>query len=149
MARALTAVGALLALAFIGFGLVVYLSRDEDLVAVDNLLAERLTRALSTAEERSEDVVVADYTDFDWDRLLVVEPGTPPARVSQALGSRFAGMESFDEGALLVFADGDRMVRYADYRGRGGFARLPRPIAELRREDAVFRVRDLVIFPRP
>ena len=132
MARALTAVGALLALAFIGFGLVVYLSRDEDLVAVDNLLSEQLTRALSTAEERGEEVVVADYTDFGWDRLLVVEPGTPAARITQALGSRFAGMESFDDGALLVFADGDRMVRYADYRGRGEFEGLPRPVAELR-----------------
>src|SRR5688572_16406741 len=118
MARALTAVGALLALAFIGFGLVVYLSRDEDLVAVDNLLAERLTRALSTAEERGEDVALADYTDFAWDRVLVVEPGTPLGRISQALGSRFTGTESFDEGPLLVFARGDRMVRYADYRGR-------------------------------
>ena len=34
-------------------------------------------------------------------------------------------MESFDDGALLVFADGDRMVRYADYRGRGEFEGLP------------------------
>jgi hypothetical protein len=149
MARALTAVGALLALAFIGFGLVVYLSRDENLVAVDNLLAERLTRAFQLAEDRGEDVVVADYTDFGWDRLLVAEPDTPPGRISQALGSRFLGTASFDDGALLIFAEGKRMVRYADYRGRGIFARLPRPVAEIPRADAVFRVRDLVIFPRP
>jgi hypothetical protein len=38
-------------------------------------------------------------------------------------------------------------VRYADYRGRGVFARLPRPVAELGREEAVFRVRGLAMFP--
>ena len=147
--RALTAVGALLALLFLVLGLVVFLSRDEDLVAVDNLLSEQLTRAFQLAEGRGEDVRVARYADFEWDRLLVVEPGTPPARISQALGSPFRGTETFDGGPLLVFARGGRMVRYADYRGRGTFARLPRPVGELAREAAVFRVRDLVIFPRP
>ena len=39
MTRALLAVGALLALAFLVFGLVVFLTRSEDRVAVDNLLA--------------------------------------------------------------------------------------------------------------
>jgi hypothetical protein len=148
MGRALVAVGALLALAFIGFGLVVYLSRDEDLVAVDNLLSERLTRSFQLAEERREDVDLARETDFPWNRLLLVEPGTPIARISRALGSRFAGSESFSGGELLVFARGSRMVRYADYRGRGVFARVPRPVGELSRAEAVFRVRDLVIFPR-
>jgi hypothetical protein len=148
MGRALLAVGALLALAFIGFGLVIYLSRDEDLVAVDNLLSERLTRSFQLAEERGEAVDLARETDFAWDRVLIVEPGTPEARISRALGSRFGGTDSFDAGELLVFARGSELARYADYRGRGTFARLERPVAELSREEAVFRVRDLVIFPR-
>ena len=148
MGRALTAVGALLALAFIGLGLVIFLNRDEDLVAVDNLLSERLTRAFQLAEGRGEDVDLAREADFAWDRVLLVEPGTPEPRISRALGSRFAGMESFDAGELLIFARGSQMVRYADYRGRGVFARVSRPVAELARDEAVFRVRDLVIFPR-
>ena len=56
MARALTAVGALLVLCLLVLGLVVYLSRDEDSIAVDNLLAEDITRAIGTAEDRGEDV---------------------------------------------------------------------------------------------
>jgi hypothetical protein len=147
MARALFAVGTLLALCFIALALLVYLARDEDLVAVDNLLAERLTRAFQLAEGRGEVVDLARETDFAWDRVLLVEPDTPPARISQALGSRFAGAESFDNGELFVFARGTRMVRYADYRGRGVFARVERPVAALSRDEAVFRVRDLVIFP--
>jgi hypothetical protein len=148
MARALTAVGTLLALAFIGFGLVIYLARDEELVAVDNLLAERLTRSFQVAEERGEDVDLARETDFAWDRVLLVEPGTPVSRISSALGSEFPGSPSFSNGELLVFAQGSSMVRYADYRGRGMFARVPRPVGELSRDEAVFRVRNLVIFPR-
>ena len=82
-------------------------------------------------------------------RVLFVEPGTPLSRISRALGSTFHGSPSFEGGELLVFARGTRMVRYADYRGRGVFARIPRPVGELPRHRAVLRVRDLVIFPVP
>ena len=51
MTRALLGVGALLAVAFVIFGAVVFLTRSEDRVAVDNLLAENLTRAIQLAEE--------------------------------------------------------------------------------------------------
>ena len=67
MARALTAVGAALALALLVLGLAVYLSRDEDAIAVDNLLAEDITREIGTAEQRGEDVDLADVADFEWD----------------------------------------------------------------------------------
>ena len=149
MARALIVVGAALALAFAGLGLVVYLNRSEDLVAVDNLLSERLTRSFQLAEGLGQDVDLARETDFAWDRVLFVEPGTPLPRISRALGSTFHGSPSFQGGELLVFARGTRMVRYADYRGRGVFARIPRPVGELPRHRAVLRVRDLVIFPAP
>jgi hypothetical protein len=149
MARALIVIGAALALAFAGLGLVVYLNRSEDLVAVDNLLSERLTRSFQLAEGLGQDVDLARETDFAWDRVLFVEPGTPPSRISRALGSTFRGSPSFQGGELLVFARGTRMVRYADYRGRGVFARIPRPVGELPRDRAVLRVRDLVIFPAP
>jgi hypothetical protein len=149
MARALIAVGAALALAFAGLGLVVYLNRDEDRVAVDNLLSERLTRDLQLSEDRGQDVDLARETDFAWDRVLFVEPGTPLSRISRALGSTFRGSPSFQGGELMVFARGTRMVRYADYRGRGVFARIRRPVGELPRDRAVLRVRDLVIFPAP
>ena len=149
MARALIVIGAALALAFAGLGLVVYLNRSEDLVAVDNLLSERLTRSFQLAEGLGQDVDLARETDFAWDRVLFVEPGTPLSRISRALGSTFRGSPSFQGGELLVFARGTRMVRYADYRGRGVFARIPRPVGELPRHRAVLRVRDLVIFPAP
>ena len=149
MGRALIAVGAALALAFAGFGLVVYLNRGEDRVAVDNMLSEQLTRDFQLAEGLGQDVDLARETDFAWDRVLFVEPGTPLSRISRALGSTFRGSPSFQNGELMVFARGTRMVRYADYRGRGVFARIPRPIGELPRDRAVLRVRNLVIIPAP
>ena len=45
MGRVLTVVGAALVLLLAGLALAVYLSRDEDNVAIDNLLAERFSRA--------------------------------------------------------------------------------------------------------
>ena len=100
---------------------------------MDNLLAERLTRALSTAEERER--------GRRGRRLHGLRAGTgcwwwSPARRRPASPRRSAAASpawrASTSGALLVFADGERMVRYADYRGRGEFAGLPRPVAELR-----------------
>ena len=50
MARALAAVGAALVFLLLVLGVVVYLNRDEDAIAVDNLLAENVTREIGTAE---------------------------------------------------------------------------------------------------
>ena len=76
MSRALAAIGALLTLAFIVLGAAVYLTRSEDRVAVDNLLAEDISRAFGTAEERGADVDLGRVADFDWDELLLVARGT-------------------------------------------------------------------------
>jgi len=46
MTRALLAVGALLAVAFLILGVVVFSTRTEDRISADNVLAENLTRAI-------------------------------------------------------------------------------------------------------
>jgi len=148
MARALTAVGAALALALLVLGLVVYLSRDEDAIAVDNLLAEDITREIATAEQRGEDVDLSDLTDFEWDRVLIAASDAPRADISDALGAPWTGDVAFGNGDLLIFARGKHVARYADYRGEGRFEGLERPVASLDRDAAVFSVRSLVIRPR-
>jgi hypothetical protein len=149
MARALTAVAIALTLFIVGFGVVVFTTRDEDNVAIDNLLSERLTRAFQLADGNPEGdrVAVADFARFPWQRLLIVQRGTKLADVDLALGSPYKGIERWDTGPLLIFASGRKMVRYADYRGRGGFAGVRTPIAELSRAQAVFQVRDLRFRP--
>ena len=73
MTRALVAVGALLALAFLIFGVVVYAPRDEDRITADNLLSENLTRAIQLAEEESDgEVDLRTVADFPWDRVLIL-----------------------------------------------------------------------------
>ena len=150
MGKVLFAVCAFLALCIAGLGLVAYLNRGEPTRAVDNLLAEDLTRSIQTAEGRGEDVDFGAETDFDWDRLLVVAPGTPEARISDALGSEFNGQMNYtaESNGLFVFARGDRLARYADYRGRARFEGFDEPVDEFAREDAVFVVRDLVVSPK-
>jgi len=148
MTRALVAVGVLLALAFAGFGLVVYLNREEDHVAVDNVLALELTRAIGVADQNGDDVDLAELAPGDWDRVIVAVPGVPREDVSAALGSEYKGDLPFGRtGQLFVFARGDRLVRFADYRGRATFTGFERPLDVLPRDRAVLSVRDLVVSP--
>ena len=146
--RGLTSVGAALALALLVLGLVIYLNRDEDAIAVDNLLAESITREFGTAEQRgSATVDLADVTDFVWDAVLIAARDASRAEISDALGADWKGDVAFGTGDLLIFVRGGHVARYADYRGEGRFEGLRRPVARLARDQAVFRVRDLVMRP--
>src|SRR3954452_13389325 len=148
MARALTAVGAALVFLLLVLGAVVYLHRDEDAIAVDNLLAENVTREIGTAEQRDGTVDLVDLTDFAWDRVLVAEHDASRAAISKALGAPWKGDVAFGTGDVLIFVHRGHVARYADYRGEGRFAGVPRPVARFARDDAVFTVRDLVIRPK-
>jgi hypothetical protein len=150
MGKVLFGVCTLLALCIGGLALVAYLGRAERTAAVDNLLAEDITRLIQTAEGRGEEIDLAAETDFPWDRVLVVAKDTPAARISAALGSEFDGTMNYtaESNGMFVFALGTQLARYADYRGRGSFEGFDRPVDEFRREDAVFVVRDLVVSPK-
>ena len=146
MGRALVAVGALLALAFAVLATVVALTRDEDRVAVDDVLALELTRAVGQGGE----VDLRALATGDWDRVLVAAPGAPRAAISARLGSEFNGDLPFGSaGPLLVFARGAELVRFADYRGRARFEGFERPVGVLPRERPLLRVRDGVVRPAP
>jgi hypothetical protein len=143
MTRALIAVGAALALLIGGLGLAVYVSRDEDNVAVDTPLSEDLTRAIALRDR----VDLAAYARFEWDEVLVVARGTPREAVSRRLGYEWTGDVGFQTGELLIFLDRGRVARFADYRGLGRFEGFEVPIDSLARDEAVLRVRDLVVSP--
>jgi hypothetical protein len=149
MTRALVAVGALLAVFFLALGVAVYVTREEDRITADNLLSERLTRAIGVAElDTGGEVDLRQVADFPWDRVLVLAPGAPRDEVSEALGSEYTGTLPFGSlGQVFVFARGDEIARLADYRGRGTFTGFRRPLDELPRERAVLKVRDLVVSP--
>jgi hypothetical protein len=149
MARALTAVGVALALALVGLGLVIYLNHQPDAIAVDNLLAESITREIGTVEQRGEDTVdLSDLTDFKWDHVLLAEHDASRAQIERALGGPWKGEIAFGTGDILIFVRRGHVARYADYRGEGRFAGVRTPVDRLARRDAVFSVRDLVIRPK-
>ena len=149
MTRALVAVGALLAVAFAIFGLVVFLTRTEDRIAADNLLAENLTRAIQLAEQDGGgEVELPLVAPFAWDRVLVMAPGTSRSAVSDALGSEYKGDLPFgSRGQAFVFAQGNAVARIADYRGRATFTGFERPLDVLPRGDSTLQVRNLVVSP--
>jgi len=149
MARALVAVGAALALALIALGLAVYLSRDEEGVAVDNLLAEDISRAVGTAETAGNGVVdLGKVAKFEWDELLIAERTTSRQAISRELGHEWKGELAFQTGDMLIFLRDGKAARFADYRGEGHFEGIERPFARFHRDEAVFTVRSLVIRPR-
>lgn len=149
MGKALLAVGTLLVLLIAVLILSVYLTQDEESYAVDNLLAENLSREIAIAEDNRRRVDLATVAAFEWDEVLVVAEDTPHEAIEEALGSDFRGELNYDieSHELFVFLRDGELVRYADYRGRGRFAGLERPIDRLSREEAVFSVRDLVVRP--
>ena len=123
MARALAAVGAALVFLLLVLGVVVYVNRDEDAIAVDNLLAENITREIGTAEQRGADVDLADVTDFKWDHVLRRRAQREPRRDLE--GTRRA-------------VEGRRRVRHrrpADLRP----PRARRPLRRLPRRGALRR----------
>jgi hypothetical protein len=148
MARALTAVGAALVLLIAVLGLAVYLTRDEEGFAVDNLLAEDITRAIGTAEELGQDVDLAEVADFEWDEVVIAERDATTDEISRELGHEWRGDLRFRTGDLLIFVRDGRATRFADYRGEGRFEGIERPFARFARDEAVFTVRALVIRPR-
>jgi hypothetical protein len=149
MTRALFAVGALLAVAFLILGVVVFSTRSEDRIAADNTLAENLTRAIQLAEEQNRgELDLTRVAPFAWDRVLVMAPGTARSAVSEALGSEYKGDLPFaSRGQVFVFARGDAVARVADYRGRGTFTGFERPLDVLPRDRATLHVRSLVVSP--
>ena len=149
MGRALLAVGTFLVLCIVALIVSVVLTRGEETYAVDNLLAESISREVATAEENSRRVDLAAVTDFEWDTLLLVAEGTSRERLEEALGTEFRGQLNYDveSSELFVFMRDGELVRFADYRGRGRFAGVERPIARLTPEEAVFEVSDLVARP--
>ena len=135
VAGALVACLALLALA-------VFLTRDEDNIQADNLLAERFTREVATTEDGTVDL--REVADFEWDRALLVAPGTPRDAISRRLGREWTGIDTVDGGDLLIFLRGEEVVRFADYRGSARFEGFSRPFADL---PPVLKVQSLIIRP--
>ena len=75
---------------------------------------------------------------FEWDRVLLVQPGTPREAISRRLGHEWTGIDTVDGGDLLLFLRGGEVVRFADYRGSNTFEGFERPFAEIPREQATF-----------
>ncbi|MEA2294516.1 MAG: hypothetical protein QOE86_2155 [Solirubrobacteraceae bacterium] len=144
MGKALLAVGAFLTCCFLVFGGVVYFTRKEDRIAVDSLLAERISKAFVDSEQRRQPLDLRTLTPFDWDRVLIYVPGTPRAAVSRQLGFPFKGDLPYtaESSEVFVFTNRGAFVRFADYRGRGRFAGLRRPFESLTANDAVFDIKD-------
>ena len=142
MGRALLAVGGLLLLCFAILGVAVFATREEDRVAVDQILAEDISRQLALADGAPDPVEVDVITQFEWDELVIVAKDTSRAAIDEELGFEFKGDLAYDAESqeLLIFLRDGRLARFADYRGRLEFTGVDRPFARFAPDTAVFRV---------
>ena len=147
MGRVLALVAGALVFFIAALGLAVYFTRDEDNLQADNLLAENFTKAVALAPQNDGVVRLPEVAKFDWERVLIVQPGTSREAISAQLGHEWTGIDTVDGGDLLLFLKDGEVVRFADYRGSNTFAGFERPFDEIAREDATFSVRDRVIRP--
>ena len=148
MARALFAVGGLLALLVAGLVLVAWLGRADESLAVDNILSESLTKEVATADLQDSNLALADVNGSPWDKVLVVAPGTPREEISRRLGFEWKGDVGYDAGELFIFLRDGEVERFAHYLGRGRFEGLTRPFDEFTPQTAVFVVQNGVVEPR-
>lgn len=149
MGRALIAVGSFLALCFVVFGSVVYFTREEDTIAVDAVLSERISREVLTADQSGEALDLRAVVDFDFDRVLIFKPEETADAISEQLGFAFLGELRYtvESSEIFVFTNNGAFVRFADYRGRERFEGLDRPFASLTANEAIFAVEDGVARP--
>jgi hypothetical protein len=132
MGRVLALVAGGLALCIALLLLAVYVTRDEDNIQADNLLAERLTKEIALAPQNNDGIVeLRAVAPFDWDRVLLVQAGTSRAAISRRLGREWTGIDTVDGGDLLIFLRAGQVVRFADYRGHLQFAGFRRPFDDL------------------
>jgi hypothetical protein len=149
MGKALIAVGSFLVLCMAVLASAVYFTRDEDRFAVDNLLAEAISREVVIADQEGDPVDLRRVTSFDWDEVLIADIDTPREEISRQLNFAFKGDLEYtaESSELFIFTYQGQFVKFADYRGRRPFTGLARPTERFRAEDAVFVVRDGVVRP--
>lgn len=147
MGKVLFAVGAALAACILVLAAVSYFGREEDKLAIDNILSENLTRSVALAEERGERLDLGRLAPFRWDTVVLAERGSDPEAITEELGFEWTGDVPIEIGDVLIFLDGGRVARYAEYRGDGAFADVERPFDRFSREQAVFDVRGLTVTP--
>ncbi len=149
MGRALLAVGGLLVLCFAILGVAVYATREEESIAVDQVLAEELSRQFAIADGAPDPVELDVVTEFEWDEVVIVAEDTPREDIDAELGFAFEGDLPYDAESqeLLIFLRDGGLARFADYRGRLEFSGIDRPFARFGAGDAIFRVRGGTIVP--
>ena len=93
-------------------------------------LADELTRRAATA-----DPLLAEATNFSWDRVCVFPAGLSKEEVDEVLGIRWSvvGGDEIGRRQLLVFVEGDRVVKhfYLD----PGIVSRPEPAGDCRVPD--------------
>jgi hypothetical protein len=122
MARALTAVGRRPRAARRGLGLA-STSRATRTTSRSTTCSRRTSRGEVARAGQGRDVDLAQVAPFDWDRVLIVEPGTPRRRSRERLGYEWTGTLGFETGEKLILLDATGRSRASSTTGATGASR--------------------------
>jgi len=105
----------------------------------DETLEFTIQQALTTSPTAAD---LGHAVSGEWDRLCIFGAYTPPATIDSVLGTRSGPRAAdTDHVDLLVFARGDDVERYVLYPASKGNFTAAEGEHCVRREDAVFQVR--------
>ncbi len=112
----------------------------------EDRFVKRLNAAVQAAKDRPPATIkISDCTDFDWDRLYVFGPYTPPKAIEKDIGYKWRGsrndrLESTKGINLLVFVRQDRVTESFEVPRFTDFMDLAKKHI-FSKVDAVFHVR--------
>jgi hypothetical protein len=91
--------------------------------------AELQQKLVKTVKQGPGTVIdMRELTPFEWDRMYVIQPYTPPEAINRQLGFEWAeaktsDIQMFDTIILLVFVKGKEVVADVEYKIRDGYFR--------------------------
>jgi hypothetical protein len=89
--------------------------------------------AMQASSQEPSDLLLADFTAFEWDRVFVFPPYTPYEEIRDTIQAPWdsvskTGIAQRDDATLLVFMKGGEIVRFAMYpRAKGDLSELSLP----------------------
>lgn len=80
------------------------------------LVPTGFAKRLASASRATQAIDLAQLTEFEWDRVVLLGPYTGQAEAERALGTQWPeypllGLESADSFSLIAFVNGSRLAR--------------------------------------
>ncbi|MCL2381782.1 MAG: hypothetical protein FWC64_09370 [Treponema sp.] len=74
-----------------------------------------VVRNIHSSVENGDTIFLGDFTRFEWDNVIIANPGTSNRDILLFLGDRGRANMDFDIQVVVIFRKGDRVVHFYRY----------------------------------